>query len=147
MINKDLIGIAYALGAAILWGLVYNFDQKILTKTSPLAILFLGSLITAAVTLPFAISNWETIKPALSSVNRQFLYFFIATQLIVILAEFFIFSSIQNVGAAIASFFEIAYPLFVAVFAYIIFGGNLNIYFWIGAVLMFVGGVIITKFG
>jgi drug/metabolite transporter (DMT)-like permease len=146
MVSKDYIGIIYALGAAILWGLVYNFDQKILTKTSPLAILFLGSLITAVITLPFAILNWESIKPALFSENRQFLYFFIATQILVILAEFFIFSSIQNVGASIASFFEIAYPLFVAIFAFIIFDGKLNMYFWIGAVLMFFGGVIITKY-
>jgi len=147
MNNNDYIGIAYAIGAAILWGLVYNFDQKILTKTSPLAILFLGSLITAVITLPFAISNWESIKPALFPTNRQFLYFFIATQIIVILAEFFIFSSIKNVGASIASFFEIAYPLFVAIFAFIIFDGKLNIYFWAGALFMFIGSVIITRFG
>ncbi len=147
MNNNDYIGIAYALGAAILWGLVYNLDQKILTKTSPLGILFIGSVITAVVTLPFALSNWESIKPALLSNNRQFLYFFIATQIIAILAEFFIFSSIKTVGASIASFFEIAYPLFVAIFAYIFFNGNLNIYFWVGASLMFLGGVIITRFG
>lgn len=145
MIAKDYIGIAYALGAAILWGLVYNFDQKILTKTSPLAILFVGSLITAVVTLPFAIANRESIKMELFSSNRQFLYFFIITQVIVILAEFFIFSSIQTVGASIASFFEIAYPLFVAIFAFIIFDGKLNIYFWIGALFMFIGSIIITK--
>lgn len=145
MNNINYVGIAYALGAAILWGLVYTFDQKILTKTSPLGILFLGSLITVFVTLPFAFSNSESIKPILYSNNKQFLYLLVGTQLIVILAEFFIFSSIKVVGASVASIFEIAYPLFVGVFTLILFGGNLNMYFWIGALFMFIGGVIITR--
>lgn len=40
MNNINYVGVAYALGAAILWGLVYTFDQKILTRTSPIGILF-----------------------------------------------------------------------------------------------------------
>jgi len=146
MNNINYVGIAYALGAAILWGLVYTFDQKILTRTSPLGILFLGSLITVFVTLPFAFSNSESIKPILYSNNKQFLYLLVGTQLIVVLAEFFIFSSINTVGASIASIFEIAYPLFVAIFTLVLFGGSLNFYFWIGALLMFLGGVVIIKF-
>lgn len=147
MNNINYIGIAYALGAAILWGLVYTFDQKILTKTSPLGILFLGSLITVFATLPFVFSNSESIKPILYSNNKQFLYLLVGTQLIVILAEFFIFSSIKTVGASTASIFEIAYPFFVAIFTLALFGGGLNVYFWVGGLLMFLGGVIIIRFG
>ncbi len=146
--NKiDNIGTVYALIAAILWGLVYNLDQKILTKTSPLGILFLSSLVTAVITLPFVLYHWESMKPALLSSNKQFLYLFVGTQIIVILAEFFIFSSIKLVGAPIASIFEIAYPLFVGIFALLLFKGSLNAYFWVGAVFMFIGAAIITKFG
>lgn len=146
MNNINYAGIVYALGAAILWGLVYAFDQKILTKTSPLGILFLGSLITVFVTLPFVFSNSESIKPILYSNNKKFLYLLVGTQFIVILAEFFIFSSIKIVGASFASIFEIAYPFFVAIFTLILFGGSLNIYFWGGALLMFLGGVVIIRF-
>lgn len=139
-------GLAFAIGAAITWGLVYTFDQKILTKASPLTLLFLGSLITVVVTFPIVLSNWGSIKTIVSPNSRQILHLIILTQILGTLANFFIFSSIQKMGAPLAAIFEIAYPLFVAVFTMILFGGNLNIYFWIGALFMFIGGVIITKF-
>lgn len=63
------------------------------------------------------------------------------------LANFFIFSSIQRLGAPTASIFEIAYPFFVAIFTLALFGGDLNLFFWIGGLLMFLGGVIIIRFG
>lgn len=139
-------GLAYAIGAAVVWGLVYTLDQKILAKTSPLSLLFLGSLITAIITLPIVLSNWGSIKPIISSNGRQILYLIIATQILGTLANFCIFSSIQKLGAPVASIFEIAYPFFVAVFTLILFGGSLNVYFWIGALFMFLGGVIIIRF-
>ncbi len=139
-------GLAFAISAAIVWGLVYTLDQKILTKASPLTLLFLGSLITAIITLPIVLSNWESIKPIISSNGRQILYLIIAAQILGTLANFCIFSSIQKLGAPLASIFEIAYPFFVAIFTLILFGGSLNMYFWIGALLMFFGGVIIIRF-
>lgn len=145
-INMNNSGLFFAIGAAIIWGLVYTFDQRILTKISPLNLLFLGSLITAIITLPIVLSNWESIKPIISSNSRQILYLIIATQILGTLASFFIFSSIQKLGAPVASMFEIAYPFFVAIFTLILFGGSLNAYFWIGALFMFLGGVIIIRF-
>lgn len=139
-------GLAFAIGAAITWGIVYTFDQKILTKASPLTLLFLGSIITAIITFPIVLSNWGSIKPIIASNSKQILYLIILTQILGTLANFFIFSSIQRLGAPLASVFEIAYPFFVAIFTMVIFGGSLNIYFWIGALLMFLGGVVITKF-
>ena len=138
-------GLAFAIGAAITWGLVYTLDQRILIKASPLTLLFLGSLITAVITFPIVLSNWGSVKTLISSSNKQILYLIILTQILGVLANFFIFSSIQRLGSPIASMFEIAYPFFVAVFTLILFGGNLNMYFWIGALFMFIGGVIITR--
>lgn len=139
-------GLAFAIGAAITWGIVYTFDQKILTKASPLTLLFLGSIITAIITFPIVLSNWGSIKPIIASNSKQILYLIILTQILGTLANFFIFSSIQRLGAPLASVFEIAYPFFVAIFTMVLFGGSLNIYFWIGALLMFLGGIIITRF-
>ncbi len=139
-------GLAFAIGAAIVWGLVYVLDQKILTKASPLTLLFLGSLITAIITLPIVLSNWGSVKLIIFSKGRQILYLIIATQILATLANFFIFSSIQKLGAPTASMFEITYPFFVAIFTLILFGGSLNAYFWIGALFMFLGGAIIIKF-
>lgn len=145
MNNINYAGIAYALGAAITWGLVYTFDQKILIKASPLTLLFVGSLITAFITFPIVLSNWGSIKPIIFSNSKQILSLIILTQILGTLANFFIFSSIQRLGAPVASIFEIAYPFFVAIFTLVLFGGSLNMYFWIGALLMFLGGVIITR--
>lgn len=140
-------GLIFAIGSAITWGLVYNLDQKILTKTSLLGMFFLSSLITMIVTLPFVLYQWESLKPVLFLNNKQFLSLFVVTQLMVILAEFLMFSSIRLIGAPVASIFEFTAPLFVGIFALLLFGGSLNMYFWAGAILMFLGGIIITKFG
>jgi len=139
-------GLVYALAAAITWGVVYVLDQKVLTKLSPLNWLFISSLVMAIITLPIAVMNWESIKTAIFSGNKQFFYFIIGAPILAILANFFIFSAIQRLGAPIASIFEIAYPFFVAIFTLILFGGSLNAYFWIGALFMFLGGVIIIRF-
>lgn len=139
-------GLAFAIGAAIIWGVVYVLDQKILTKLSPLNWLFIYSLIAVFITLPMAVINWESIKTAVFSGNKHFFYFIIGTSILATLANFFIFSAIQRLGAPVASIFEIAYPFFVAIFTLILFGGSLNGYFWVGALFMFLGGVIIIRF-
>ncbi len=38
------IGVVWALIAAIVWGLVYNIDEKLVLKTNPLTIFLLGNI-------------------------------------------------------------------------------------------------------
>ncbi len=141
-----IIGLIYALSAAVSWGLVYAIDQKILTKVSPLSLIFIDSVLALIITLPILIFDDGSIKNVLSS-GRTNLLLIILGLSIAILANFFIFSAIKTLGASTASIFEIAYPFFVVLFSFLLFGQKTNWYFALGALLMFAGALIITRFG
>ena len=59
-------------------------------------------------------------------------------------AAFAILTSIQLLGAAKSSVLEISYPLFVAVFSCLFFGGQLQLPVVIGGGFIFVGAAIIA---
>ena len=88
MNNINYAGIAYALAAAITWGMVYVFDQRVLTKISPLNWLFIASLIMVIITFPIAILNWESVKNVIFSDNKHVIYFIIGAPILAALAEF-----------------------------------------------------------
>ena len=138
-------GFLYAISAAVTWGLVYTIDQKVLLNTSPLALLFIDSIITSIIILPFIFLDHGSIKTLLSS-GRNNLTFIILSILFALLANFFIFSAIKSIGAASASIIEIAYPFFVVLFSVIFFRIAPSIPFFIGGLLIFIGSAIITYF-
>lgn len=139
------IGFIYAITAAITWGLVYAIDQKILSGIAPITLLFINSIITAIIVLPFIFFDGGSIKSALLS-GRENLTLIILSVVLATLASFLIFSGIKNLDASTASMIEIAYPFFVVLFSYIIFRSTPNIYFFIGGILIFIGSIIIIKF-
>jgi drug/metabolite transporter (DMT)-like permease len=139
------IGFIFAIGAAMIWGLAYAIDQKILSNISPITLLFISSLLAAVITLPFVISNGEHLKNVMSS-GKTVLLLIIVSGVLATLANFLIFSSIKNLNASLASIIEIAYPFFVVLFSFIFFRSALNIYFFIGGTLIFIGSMIIIKF-
>ncbi len=67
-------------------------------------------------------------------------------EILALIANFFILSSIKNLGASLASVIEISYPFFVAFFTFLFFGGSVNVWFWVGSAFVFIGSVIIMKF-
>jgi drug/metabolite transporter (DMT)-like permease len=139
------LGFLYAIGAALTWGLVYALDQKILSDASPLAYLFINSLLTAIIVLPFLFFDHASIRSIFSS-NREILWLIIASVVLATLANFLIFSGIKLLGAYTASIIEIAYPFFVALFSFLIFRSHPNGYFFFGGALIFIGSIIIIKF-
>jgi len=142
MIN---IGFIYAIGAAVIWGLVYALDQKILHDISPIALLFFQSSLSAIVVSPFLFLGKGPLKGLLAA-DRPMFALMIATVLLVTAANFLIFSGIKAMDASMASIIEIAYPFFVVLFSYFIFGSKPNVYFLIGGALVFIGSTIIIKF-
>src|ERR1700733_3958217 len=135
------LGFVYAIGAALTWGLVYALDQKILSGASPLAYLFINSLLTAVIVLPFLFFDHGSIKNILSS-DKTILWLIVASVILATLANFLIFSGIKILGADTASIIEIAYPFFVVLFSFFIFRAEPNMYFFIGGALVFIGSVI-----
>lgn len=139
------IGFIYALGAAIVWGLVYAVDQKILSSVSPVILLFITSLLATLITLPFIFFNNNSLKFLLGS-GKTTLSLILVSALLATLANFLIFSGIKSLGASAASIIEIAYPFFVVLFSFILFRSTLNAYFFVGGILIFIGSIIIIKF-
>ena len=139
------VGFVYAVGAAIAWGLVYAIDLKILSDISPMTLLFINSVITAIIMLPFIFFNNGSIKDVFVSGKTSLSLIFISV-ILVTLANFLILSGIKNLGASTASIIEIAYPFFVVLFSFLLFRSTPNMYFFIGGAFLFVGLVIIIKF-
>ncbi len=138
-------GLIYATLAAVTWGLVYTIDQKILTKVSPLSLIFATSLLTVLIALPFVLFDPRPLKILLDSGKLNLGLIFL-TVVLTTLANFFIFSGIKILGASTASIFEIAYPFFVILFSFLLYKTSLNFYFVIGSVLIFCGSFIIIRF-
>lgn len=140
-------GFIYAVLAAVLWGLVYTIDQKVLKGVSPLALLFVSALLMAFITLPMLllIEGQQPLKTLLNSGRFNLGLIFFAS-ILAALASFCIFSGIKILGASTASVFEIAYPVFVVLFCFLFFGEMLSAYFYLGAIFIFIGSLIIVKF-
>jgi len=140
MIN---VGFIYAIGAAIIWGLVYVIDQKILHEFSPFAFLFIASLLTTIAMLPFIFWQSNSIKTFLG-LGKINLLLIILVVILAICANFLILSGIKSLGSSRASIIEISYPFFVVLFSFIFFRSELNIYFFIGGILIFLGSIMIV---
>jgi drug/metabolite transporter (DMT)-like permease len=141
----EKFGFVYAIGAAVTWGLVYTIDQRILSGVSPMTLLFIDSVITTAIMLPFVFFSHGSIKAVMNSGSTNLLLI-IGSVILAILANFLIFSGIKSLGAPTASIIEIAYPFFVVLFAFLFFRSTPNIYFFLGGSLIFIGSIIIIKF-
>lgn len=144
------VGFIYALGSAIAWSLIYVINQKMLAHNSPLAVMFMQSLITAVIMLPiYAISlkaGGESTAQIIS-VNKANIFYFLLIAALTAVILFLIFSSIKFIGVSAASAIEISYPFFIVLFSFLFFRSSTNIYFLLGSLFIFIGSVIIIKFG
>ena len=143
------LGYIYAIGAAFAWGLAYTIDQKILGDISPAVLLFLSFVIGALLLVPAILlgRDMRSLTTLAASGNIMRMGLILLSICLATLANYLIFSSIQKLGAASASIFEIAYPLFVVLFSFFLFGTTLNGYFLIGALMIFLGSAIIIRLG
>jgi len=143
MTNK--IGILAALIASISWGLLYNIDQKILVKTSPLTIFIVGGTMQLILLIPYIFTKdgHKDILLILSD-NYQLKLLFVS-EILCIIAGVAVLYAVKYLTAPIASAFEISYPFFVALFAYLMFNGSISMKLWIGLFLIFIGSLIIIK--
>ena len=138
-------GFLFAIGAAITWGLVYTIDQRVLSGVSPFALLFIDSVVTAVVMLPFVFLDEKPILAALTSGERTW-ELIVLSIILAAFANFLIFSAIKLIGAPSASIIEISYPFFVVLFSYVFLRAMPNLYFLIGGVLIFLGSAVIVYF-
>ncbi|VVC77122.1 hypothetical protein AQUSIP_24490 [Aquicella siphonis] len=136
---------AYALLAAVLWGLNYSLAEKILQSISPITLLALEML--AGAILFFIISycmnlraDWVTL-----TTRPSVLWMTILEIIVVLTASFFIVASIQGKNATVAGIIELIYPLFTILFTWVLFRENhVNLPVMIGGGFILLGVLIIS---
>lgn len=134
---------AAAIGAALAWGIHYPLVDHALKKISLVSVLLLTALPILIVALLF----WRTVAAdygvwrALDSGARGQI---LAPALTSLAGSVLLFLSISGKNATLASLIEISYPVFVALFAFVLFREtHLNASVLLGAALVFTGVAVI----
>jgi uncharacterized membrane protein len=140
--------IIYALSASLMWGLTYVVNEQVYKKISVVTSLAITTLATGVVMLLIAYSgNFLQKDLNVISNSRKLLYLIIAETILLILAELFIGLSITSKNATLAGLIEISYPIFIVLFAYLLFKENqLNASTAVGGAFIFVGVFVIYYF-
>lgn len=138
----------YAVFAALMWGVHYNLIAKAMTAASPFTIYAIPNVILIA-SLPLwykvLVSDFHSIMAAPNDVRASV----VAIMFTSIIGTVAAYKAIHTSNATVASLIEITYPIFVAIFAAIMFQENhLNWPIAIGGMLILLGtGVIIYFHG
>lgn len=135
----------YAIFAAILWGFNYALAEKILRNISPITLLALEMLMGAV--LFTSISFFTTMKKDIQilTTDTGLLWLTVAEILVVLLASFFIATSINLKNATLSGIIELIYPLFTIIFTWFLFNqSHVNLSVIIGGALIFSGVVVIS---
>jgi len=140
--------IIFALGASILWGLTYVLNEQVYKKISVITSLAITSLATFIFLLAW--SYWAgLLKHDLAAIagSKRLTYLIAAEVITLILAELCIGFSIVTKNATLAGLIEISYPIFIAIFAYLLYRENqLSSSTIIGGLLIFAGVFVIYYF-
>ncbi len=114
--------IVYAFAASILWGLTYVINEQIYKKISVITSLGITSLLTAVVMFAVAyMSGFLNQDITEIAGSKSLLRLLAAETIVLIIAELFIGFSIAAKNATLAGLIEISYPIFITIFAYVIF--------------------------
>jgi drug/metabolite transporter (DMT)-like permease len=116
------IWIFYAISAAVLWGLSYTLTEQLMKKISVAGVIVtcaLGSLLFG-LALGFAQKthgrDWQVLKQAGGEAKLA-----LACITVYVTANVFILLSVKAKNATMAGMIEITYPLFTALFAWVLF--------------------------
>lgn len=139
--------ILFALGASIFWGLTYVFNEKVYEKISVFTSLALASLCIFILTAIIAAitGNLKTDLYAIAT-SKQLLWYVIGGIIVLLIAELFIGFSITAKNATLAGLIEISYPIFIALFSYLMYKNQVTIPTIIGGVIIFIGIFVIYYF-
>lgn len=135
-----------AIGAALIWGLHYPLIDNALSRLSLVTVLLLTAL-PIVVLIPLFLSSLLAdyrLVAAMSWTERAPVLVLPVTSL---LASVLLFLSIDSKNATLASLIEITYPIFVAVFAFLLFREvHINGSVLIGGALVMAGvGIIVLN--
>ena len=135
-----------AIGAALVWGLHYPLIDNALKKLSVMSVLLLTA-VPIVLAAPWFYSALIADYRTLSGLPWDDKLPILALSLTSFSATVLLFLSIESKNATLASLIEISYPMFVAMFAYLLFREvHLNPSVLAGSLLVFLGvGIIIVN--
>jgi drug/metabolite transporter (DMT)-like permease len=138
----------YATLASAFWGLSYTLNEQMYKYASIYTTIAINTFFIA---LMFGVAAWYKglLASDLSSItaSSRTIILFASGTAIFALAELFIALSIFSKNATLAGLIEITYPLFIALFAYLLFRENeLNMGTALGGILIFTGVAIVYWF-
>lgn len=140
--------IIFALGASIMWGLTYVLNEQVYKKISVITSLTITLLISGIVFFIVAVSAGLLKRDVNAILNSKSLLSLVVIQTaVLILAELFIGFSIAGKNATLAGLIEISYPIFIAIFAYILYRENqINLGTLVGGIMIFTGVAVVYYF-
>ena len=144
-----MLWLTYAFAAAVIWGINYAVSGRLLEKgVSPPALFFID-LVFGAVAVGALITltgKWRaTVAEVRGLAPGDFAWLIVAVAAATA-AGLLIFMSIGAKNATLASLIEVTYPLFTAVFAWMLFRqATINAATLIGGLLIFVGVIIVAQ--
>lgn len=139
--------ILFALGASLFWGLTYVFNEQVYKKISVVTSLALASLVIFLITflISYFSGNFKTDIQTIAS-SKQLLWYVIGGIVVLLIAELFIGFSITAKNATLAGLIEISYPIFIALFGYILYKQEVSTPTIIGGIIIFIGIFVIYYF-
>lgn len=139
--------VLFAVSASLFWGLTYVFNEQVYAKISIFTSLSITSFVIAIITffISLSLGTLRLDLVALTSSKTLFFYF-IGGIVALLIAEIFIGFSIIAKSATLAGLVEISYPIFIALFSYILFKNNVTTPTIIGGIIIFLGIFVIYFF-
>lgn len=141
--------LVYAVLASLFWGLSYVFNEQILKHVSVPTVIAIDAAFVALAALCIAIFSGVVREDVASILASQRLLWLVACGIIAaVAANFFISYSIVGKDATSAGIVEISYPLFIALFSYLLFReSELSLVTALGGAFIFAGAAILIAWG
>lgn len=139
--------IIFALGASLFWGMSYVLSEEIYKKISVFTSLSIMSLAVFVLTLAMAYFTGN-LRPDLVEIasSKRLMWYVLGGIFALLIAELFIGFSIVSKNATLAGLIEISYPIFIALFSYVLFKNNITTPTIIGGLIIFTGVFVIYYF-
>lgn len=135
----------YAVLASVVWGLSYVLNGELFKSLSVLTVVAIQTFVTSVIFAVAAILTGVFRNDVYSVMtSSRLMWLMLFGILALAIAEYGIGYSIQGRNATLAGLIEISYPIFIALFAYFLFGENqLSFATAVGGVLIFAGVSVI----
>jgi drug/metabolite transporter (DMT)-like permease len=147
MVQKYL-WLIYASGAAILWGLQYATSEQVL-KTVPTGLMIVATMAFQGIVyliFGFLFRDRLGLEDFASYATNKNFYLFALVVFLGCCSNLLIFLAIAEGTATKASFIEISYPFFVAIFSSWLYKeGNIDPKTLLGGLLIFLGVLTMAR--